>query len=52
MQSLELEFAQLVFGLALVQYFLTVTFWNGNMYPVMLEVFYLLFNFNFIRDYS
>ena len=52
MQSLELEFAQLVFGLALVQYFLTMTFWNGNVYPVMLEVCDLLFDFDFIGDYS
>lgn len=27
-----LEFAQLVFELALVQYFLTVMFWNGKVY--------------------
>jgi hypothetical protein len=33
-----LEFAQLIFGLALVQYFLTMMFWSGNVYPVMLEV--------------
>ena len=32
MQSL--EFAQLVFGLAFVQYFFTMMFWNGNVYPV------------------
>ena len=47
-----LEFAQLVFCLALVQYFLTMTFWNGNVYPVMLEVCDLLFDFDFIGDYS
>ena len=34
METWNLEFAQLAFGLALVQYFLTVTFWNGNLYPV------------------
>ena len=52
MEMQSLEFAQLVFGLALVQYFLTMTFWNGNVYPVMLEVCDLLFNFDFLRDYS
>jgi hypothetical protein len=38
------EFTQLVFGLALVQYLLTVffpMFWNGNVYT--LEVCNLLF---------
>jgi hypothetical protein len=29
----DVEFAQLVFCLALVPYFLTMTFWNGNVYP-------------------
>ena len=29
-----LEFTQMVFCLALVQYFLTMIFWNGNIYPV------------------
>ena len=41
MEMQSLEFAQLVFGLALVQYFLTMTF--CNVYPVMLEVCDLLF---------
>jgi hypothetical protein len=50
MQSLKL--AQLVYGLALVQYFLTMMFWNGNVYPVMLEVCDLLFDFDFIPGYS
>ena len=46
-EMLILEFAQLVVGLTLVQYFLTVEFWNGNMYLVMLEVCDLLFDFDF-----
>ena len=50
MQSLKL--AQLVYGLALVQYFLTMMFWNDNIYPVMLEVCDQLFYFDFIGDYS
>jgi hypothetical protein len=41
-----LEFAQMVSYLELVQYFLTMTFWNGNKYPVM------CFDFDFIGDYS
>ena len=52
MEVQSLEFAQLVFYLALVQYFLTKMFWNGNMYPLMLEVYDLLFDFDFIGDYS
>jgi hypothetical protein len=32
MQSL--RFAQLAFGVSLVQYFLSMVFWNGNIYPV------------------
>ena len=50
MEMQSLEFSQLVFGLALVQYFLTMTFWNGTVYPVMWEVRDLLFDF--IEDYS
>jgi hypothetical protein len=50
MQSL--EFAQLDFGLFLVQYFLTMSYWNGNRYPVMLEVYdYFYYYFGFKRDY-
>ena len=52
MEMQSLEFAQLAFGLALVQCFPTMRFWNGNVYPVMLEVCDLLFDFDFIRDYS
>ena len=37
METLSLEFVQLDFGLALVQYFLMVMFWNDNVCPVMLE---------------
>jgi len=47
-----LEFAQLVFGLALVQYFLTMMFGNDNVHPAMLEVYDLPFDFYFIGDYS
>ena len=47
-----LEFAQMVFCLALVQYFLTMTFWNGNIYSVMLEVCDRFLDFDFIRAYS
>ena len=46
-EMLILDFAQLVVGLTLVQYFLTVEFWNGNMYLVMLELCDLLFDFDF-----
>ena len=45
----ELEFSHLAFGLASVQYFLTVTFWNGNVYPVMLVCD---LNFDFVGNYS
>ena len=44
MEMWSLEFDQLIFGLTLVQYFLTVMFWNGNVHPVMLEVCDLLFD--------
>ena len=47
-----LEFAQLVCGLASVQYFLTMTFWNGNVYPVILEVCDLYFDFYCIETYK
>jgi hypothetical protein len=40
------------FWSCLVQYFFTMTFWNGNAYPVMFKVCDLLFNFDFIWDYS
>jgi hypothetical protein len=50
-----LEFAQLVsVFLSLVQYFLTMTFWNGDyiyIYPVKWEVCDLLFYFDFIGNY-
>ena len=52
MEMQGLEFAQLVFCLALVQYFLTMTFWNGNIYSVMLEVCDRFLDFDFIRAYS
>jgi hypothetical protein len=37
-EMLNLEFSQLVFGLALVQYFLSMKLWNDNVYPVTVEV--------------
>jgi hypothetical protein len=42
------------FSSCLVQYFLTMIFWNGNVYPVMFKVCDLLFFFFFdlIGDYS
>jgi hypothetical protein len=40
-----LEFAQLVSYLALVQYFLNMRFWTGNIYPLMLEGCDLFFLF-------
>ena len=48
MEIQSLEFAQLVFGLALGQYFFTMMFRNGNVFPVMLEVRHLLFYFDFL----
>jgi hypothetical protein len=47
-----LEFPQLDFGLALIQYFLAMTFSNSSAYPVKLELCELLFDFDFIGDYS
>ena len=49
MEMISLEFAQLVFGLALVQSFLTLKFWNVNIYPMMLVIYDLLFRFSFSR---
>ena len=45
------EFAQMNFNLALVQYFFTITFLSGNIYPVMLQVYDLLCDFDFIQHY-
>ena len=39
-------------GLAFVQYLLTMTFWKGNVYNVMLGVCGLLLDFDFLWDYS
>ena len=47
----DFKFAQLVFGLALGQYFFTMMFRNGNVFPVMLEVYDLLCDFDFIQHY-
>ena len=52
MEMLSLEFAHLFFGLGLVQYFLIMTFWNGNVYTVIMKSHDLLFNFDFVGDYS
>lgn len=49
MEMESFEFAQLDFGLNLIQYFLNMTFWNANVYPVMLEVCDLCFDFLFYR---
>lgn len=38
MEIQSLEFEQMNFDLALVQYFFTITFWRRNIYPVMLKV--------------
>ena len=46
-----LEIAQLISCLALVQYFLIMGFCNGNIYPMMLKVYDLMFDFDFIRNY-
>ena len=43
METLSLEFVQLDFGLGLVQYFLIMTFWNGNVYTVIMKSHDLLF---------
>ena len=43
MEMQNLEFALHVFCLAFVQYFLTMTFWNGNIYSMLLELCDLLF---------
>ena len=34
MEMQSLEFDQLAFGLAIIQYFLAVTFWKDNIYSV------------------
>ena len=52
MEMLSLECFHLAFGSALLQHFPTMMSWNGNVYPVMLEVCDLLFDFDFIGDYS
>jgi hypothetical protein len=35
METLSLQFAQLIFDLAFVQYFLIMHSWNGKVYPVL-----------------
>ena len=51
-EVLSLEFAQVVFGPGLFQYFLITTFSNSNIHSVMLEVRDLLLYFDFIEYYS
>ena len=51
MEIEHLAFAQMNFYLALVQYFFTVTFSIRNIYPVILEVYDLLCDFDFIQHY-
>lgn len=51
MEIQHLAFAQMNFYLALVQYFFTVTFSIRNIYPVILEVYDLLCDFDFIQHY-
>jgi hypothetical protein len=50
MEIKRLEVAQLVFGTALVQNFITMTFWNGIVYHVILKSFHLLHGFYFIGN--
>ena len=52
MEMWSLEFVHLIFGLALVQYFLILMFRNGNIYPLVLEICILHFDFDFIGNYS
>lgn len=51
MEIEHLAFAQINSYLALVQYFFTVTFSIRNIYPVILEVYDLLCDFDFIQHY-
>jgi hypothetical protein len=44
MEMQNLEFARQDFSLIFFQDFLTMSFWNGNAYPVMLEVCDLFFD--------
>jgi hypothetical protein len=46
-----LAFAQMNFYPALVQYFFTVTFSIRNIYPMTLDVYDLLRDFDFIQHY-
>lgn len=52
MKRQSLHFPQLIFVLTLVQYYFTITFWNGNVHPVMLEVYDFLYDLDFAGDYS
>jgi hypothetical protein len=52
MEIQSLEFIQMTFALALVQYCFTITFWSRNIYPVMLEVYALLCDFDYIQHYT
>ena len=52
MEIQTLKFPQLGFGLDFVEDFHTMSFCNGNVYLVILEVCDLCFHFDFIRGYS
>jgi hypothetical protein len=52
MKMQSMEFPQLGFGLSFVQDFFTMLFLSGTIYPMMLNVFDLLFDFDFICNYS
>ena len=52
MEGQSSESLSLVFGFTLIQYFLSMTFWNGNIWPVILEVCEQLLYVHFIGDYS
>jgi hypothetical protein len=45
METQSLEISQLAFGLVLVQYFLTISFRNGEVYLVQLELCFFIFFF-------
>ena len=52
MEIQTLKFPQLGFGLDFVEDFHTMSFCNGNVYIVILEVCDLLLDFDVIKSYS
>ena len=52
MEIQTLKFPQLGFGLDFVEDFHTMSFCNGNVYLVILEVCDLLLDFDVIKSYS